>query len=185
MNLRPQDLLRRVRGLPVPLHDLAEHLRHLSSRVRESVSDATGETVGRVLKDLLNRAWSGQRIPEPAAEEHPQFDPDGWPDEAEPWPVEGWQAHRQFCPDDAPSLQECRSIRPELGLAGLALHVAGWWLRKRGSWLGAMGLGLFVGGFALLGGRVALRTLSLFETASEVFALDQLLRLGGTVLQDV
>ena len=58
MKYHPASAIRRVRDLPARLHELADHLKILSTRVRESVTEALGETIARTVKDVLNRYWN-------------------------------------------------------------------------------------------------------------------------------
>ena len=186
MSFQPHAFLRRVRGLPAQVHDLGEHLQRLSSRVRESVAEATGQTVAQVVKEVLTRAFSGRPILQTLQDVRQPFDPYGWPDEdSDPWAVErpGWDRSE---PRHSPiHVDEQRSPKPMIGLTALALHAGGWWLRRRGSRFGVLGLGLLFGGAALLGGRIALTGLGLVETAGELLALDHLLTSSGQSLSAV
>jgi hypothetical protein len=189
MNYYPGAAIRRVRGLPEHLHDLAEHLGLLSARVRQTVAEAIGDTLGRTVKDLLNRCWSGQPVIEPPSPRRDDpIDPDNWR-----YADEEQSRHRSASewdeaypvPEQRQSPAEQPAARPTAGLLALALHAAGWWLRRRGAWLGALGVGALVGGAALLGGQAAIIGLGLAEAIGEVLVLHQLISFGAAALTAV
>ena len=183
----PHAAVRRVRGLPNRLNNLAEHLRVLSARVRESVTEAIGDTLSCTVKDALSRAWSGQRVLDAPMRQAPsQRDRNDWYDDREndPWGQEPgpWDEPASYS-RQAPTESD-RAV-PKSSAFALAMQMAGWWMYRRGTLYGAVGLGLAVGGMALIGGRVARTGLGLIESASAVFALNNSLASGAVALTDV
>ena len=185
MNIQPFRMIQRVRDLPGHLHGLADHLRRLSVRVRESVAEAIGDTVARAVKSVLHRGLSGEPILKPP-NRYPDRDDWDYRSAESPWPPDDtdWEGDFESEPQrrqetvDKPS----RSAR---GLCSIALQVAGWWLRRRGSWLGATGLSLLLGGVAVIGGPIAVVGLGVAETLLDLLALQQALAGGAAALSGV
>lgn len=183
MNYDPYAAIRRVRGLPGKLNQLGEHLRILATRVRESVSEAVGETVSCTIRDSLGRLWSGQRILEApmrhAPREHDWYDErdrDPWGPEPGPWDEPPAYARE--------STRQSERSFPKSSAFALAMQMAGWWMYRRGTLAGALGLGLVVGSVTLIGGRIARTGLGLIESASTIFALNNALGTGAVALND-
>ena len=181
----PYAVVRRVRGLPTRLNNLAEHLRVLSSRVRESVTEAIGDTFACTVKDTLNRIWSGQRVLEAPSRSSGRSDRNDWYDDREndPWGIEqpAWDEREHY----RRQMHAEPEMLPKAGALALAMQMAGWWMYRRGTLPGDLGLGLVVGGVALIGGRIARTGLSLVESASAVFAINKSLASGAVALADV
>ena len=185
MNWNPRSMIHRVHGLPRHLRDLGLYLGELSTRVRESVAEAVGNTVAGAVRDSLTRIWErpAHREPPPRRRE-PEIDPYDW---TEPLTEEQWIEEQrladEYRPAPQPPVEE--SAVTKTHLLALAMKAAGWYLQRRGSLLGALGLSVLVGSVALVGGPLALVGLGLAEAASEVFALNHLLTLGAVTLNTV
>lgn len=168
-------------SLAQPLRDFPLHLRHLAIqfgeltvRVRATIADLVGDTLGRAVRDVLNRLL--QRTPS-AVPQHFRSDPDrygGWSDESDPFEdnYPRWDGR----PPRSTPVPTTSNIptSTSAGLVALGLQTAGWWLWRRGPWLGLLGLGCLTGGLAIFGGGIARLGLSLFDVIGDLFALDRL-----------
>jgi len=167
--------VRRIGNLSAHLAELSTYLRDLSYRVRTSVAEAIGNTVGRIVKDSLQRLWN--RPVEPESPPRPRryysdYPDDDWHDgrHDERWPGE----------DADGTMPEPASTRPQpgptpktvaaLSAAAMFMRACGWWLCRRGSWLGALGIGAIVGAVAWLGGPLITTGLGFAEAAGELIS---------------
>ena len=182
MNWNPRAMIHRVHGLPRHLRDLGHYLGELSSRVRESIAEAVGNTVAGAVRDSLTRIWDrpAHREP-PTRRREPEIDPYDW---TEPLTEEQWLQEQRLAEDDRPAAQPAveEPVVTKTQLLALAMKAAGWYLQRRGSWLGALGLSLLVGGVALVGGPLALAGLGLVEAATQAVALNHVLCVGAGAL---
>ena len=103
--------VRRIGNVSAHLAELSTYLQDLSHRVRASVAEAIGNTVGRIVKDSLPRLWTRPVEPEPSRPRryYSNYHDDDWHDgrHDDRWPREDADYTR---PEPAPG-------RPEHGPA--------------------------------------------------------------------
>ena len=166
--------VRRIGNVSAHLAELSTYLQDLSHRVRASVAEAMGNTVGRIVKDSLQRLWTRPVESEPSRPRryYSDYHDDDWHDGRQD---ERW--HREDADYTEPEPDSTR-LQPgptpktvaALSAAAMFMRAAGWWLCRRGSWLGALSIGAVVGAVAWLGGPLITTGLGFAEAAGELIS---------------
>jgi hypothetical protein len=171
------------------LNELSTCLRNLSARLRESVAEAVGSSVGRAVQDGLARLLDRSNRPEyrPSREER-CFDPDRRRFDSDDWSQavdeNGWEVDEPQMPESRPSPATSTPTNPspiqKAQLLALMLKATSGWLMRRGSaWRGAVGVGLLIGGLAAIGGPIAAAGIGIVEAAADLLMLNNLIMTGA------
>src|SRR5258706_4304507 len=128
-------LPRPMRAVPHHLRGLAIQFGELTVRVRATIADLVGDTLGRAVRDVLNRLL--QRTPSAAPPPYRgDRDPDrygGWSDEDDPFD-DGYQRRDNWSPRPTPAPNTSNNATSSSSsLVALGLRTAGSWPLRHGS----------------------------------------------------
>jgi hypothetical protein len=171
------------------LGEFSSCLRNLSARLRESVAEAVGSSVGRAVHDGLARLLDRSNRPEyRSSREERCFDPDRRRFDSDDWSPavdeNGWEVDEPEMPESRPSQATSTPTNPppipKTQLLVLMLKATSGWLMRRGfSWRGALGIGLLIGGLAAIGGPIAAAGIGVVEAAADLLTLNNLIMTGA------